>query len=68
MLIYYEHSVKDLSLTKDIFKKYKNAELLEIGNYKNIFDKKLSQQPSNSIILASVNNAISKAPPLYGHP
>ena len=68
MLIYYERSVINLARTKDIFKKYKNAELLEIGNYKNIFDKKLSGQPQNSIVLASVNNAISKAPPLYGHP
>ena len=67
MIVYYETSVKHLEQTKDILKKYKKSEILEIGNYKNIFDKKLSFQPHKSFILASVNTAISKAPALYWH-
>lgn len=67
MIVYYETSVKDFELTKSILEKYKHSEILEIRNYKNIFDKKLSNEPEKSIILASVNNAISKAPPLYWH-
>lgn len=68
MQIYVEKKVLSLSQTQKILKKFHWHEILEIGNYKNIFDKKLSGKVEKSFILAAVNNSISKAPPLYGHP
>lgn len=68
MIIYLEKKYKNNRIAKKIISKYKNPQILEIDNYKNIFDKKLSWDTKNCIIIAGVNNAISKIPYNYGHP
>ncbi len=68
MIIYIEKSLRENQYTKWIYNRYKDFEILEIDNYKNIFDKKISVKPGKSLVFASVNNSISKTPPLYGHP
>lgn len=67
MLIYLEKKYKDNKIAKNIISFYKNAKVLEIDNYKNIFDKSLAWNTEKSIIIAGVNNAITKVPPFYGN-
>ena len=68
MIIYVEKRVQDLEITQSIFAKHLWAEVLFIDNYKNIFDKKIHYSTQKSIVLAAVDQAMSQAPPLYGHP
>jgi hypothetical protein len=42
MIIYLEKKYKDNKIAKNIINLYKNSEILEIDNYKNIFDKNIS--------------------------
>ena len=67
MIIYIEKWLIDNEVANNIINKYKNAEVLKIDNYKNIFDKSIKHSTDKSIIIASVNNAISEAPLWYWH-
>lgn len=67
MIIYLEKKYKDNKIAKNIISFYKDAEVLEIDNYKNIFDKNISYITEKSIIIAWVNNSILEAPVWYGH-
>jgi spore photoproduct lyase len=68
MIIYLEKKYKDNQIAKNIINFYKNSQILEIDNYKNIFDKNISGNIEESIIIAWVNNAILEAPIWYWHP
>lgn len=67
MIIYLEKSQKENEIAKKIISFYKNAKILEIDNYKNIFDKNISWETVKNIIIAKVNNAILEAPKWYWH-
>lgn len=67
MNIYLEKDLLENSVTKNILSIYKNANVLLIDNYKNIFDKSISYNTKKSIIIAKVWNAILKAPDWYWH-
>lgn len=67
MIIYLEKSQKENEISKQIISNYKNAKVLEIDNYKNIFDITIPFTTQKTIIIAWVNNPILTAPPLYGH-
>ena len=67
MIIYLEKSLKDNKKAQNIIAKYKDAQVLEIDNYKNIFDKTLAWKTQKSIIIAKVNNALTKIPENYWH-
>lgn len=67
MLIYLERKYKDNKIAKNIISKYNQVSVLEIDNYKNIFDKNQSGKTKKSIIIAWVNNAIMEAPIWYGY-
>jgi hypothetical protein len=41
MIIYIEKQAKEYKQTKKIVEKFKNATIIFIDNYKNLFDKKL---------------------------
>ncbi len=68
MIIYLEKKYKNNKIAKNIISFYKDAKVLEIDNYKNIFDKNLAGNTEKSIIITWVNNAITKVPPFYGNP
>ncbi len=68
MIIYLEKKLKNNSIAQHIISKFPDSELLEIDNYKNIFDKSLVGTVEKSIVIAWVNRAILDAPPWYGHP
>lgn len=68
MLIYLEKKVKDLPITQYMLSKFVGSRVLEIDNYKNIFDKNIAGETTKSMIIAWVNNAILEAPFWYGHP
>jgi len=42
MIIYLEKKLKDNKIAKNIISKFFSAEVLEIDNYKNIFDKNIA--------------------------
>ncbi len=67
MIIYLEKKAKKYSLVWRILKKIKNSQIIEIDNYKNIFDKNTWIFPAQkSIIIAKLNwNTIFKAPENY---
>jgi len=65
MIIYLEKQYKNNKIVKNILSYYKNARVLEIDNYKNIFDKNIRWKIEDILILAWVNNAIIKAPKNY---
>lgn len=67
MIIYIEKNLRDNKIAKNIISFYKDADVLEIDNYKNIFDKNIPYKTEKSIIIAWVNNAILEAPVWYGH-
>ncbi len=67
MIIYLEKSLKNNPKALNIIAKYPWAQVLEIDNYKNIFDKTLAWTTKKSIIIAKVNNALTKIPDNYGH-
>jgi hypothetical protein len=52
MIIYLEKKYKDNKIAKNIINSYKDAEVLEIDNYKNIFDKNIPYRTEKSIIIA----------------
>lgn len=66
MLVYVEKSCTKNKTAKKIISQFQSAQILEIDNYKNIFDKNVSWKPQKSIIIAQLNNAIMDSPIWYG--
>ena len=69
MIIYIEKQALEYKQTKILLEKFKKSTIIYIDNYKNIFDKDLSNlNTSKSLIIAKLNsNAVSEAPPWYWH-
>ncbi len=70
MIIYIEQQAKNYKQTKRILEKFKNANIIWIDNYKNIFDKKVALNISlkPSFIVAKLDSpAITDAPKWYWH-
>ncbi len=69
MIIYIEKQAKNYKQTEIILDKFKNANIIWIDNYKNLFDKELpSWSNKNSFIVAKLNSpAITNAPDWYWH-
>ena len=69
MIFYIEKKAKNLPQVKKILEKFPKAKILEIDNYKNLFDKKISWTIwENIFILAKLDsNPITSAPPKYWH-
>ena len=69
MIIYLEKQAKDFEITKNILEKNKKAQVIEVENYKNIFDKNLwKSKTEKCLILAKLNSpVVTKAPEGYGH-
>ncbi len=59
MLIYYESKIKDLPLTQQIFEKFKNSEKIEIQHHKNLFDAKIWNYKTESLIILAKQENIS---------
>ena len=68
MIIYIEKKLHSNPIAQHITSKFPWSEVLEIDNYKNIFDKNLGGTIEKSIVIAWVNNAVLEAPDWYGHP
>ena len=64
MLIYIERQAKDYSQTKKILEKYKNAKVIFIDNYKNIFEKDYKNlDTKKALIIEKLNSkSVSRAP------
>ena len=69
MIIYIEKQAKEYKQTKLVLEKFKNANIIFIDNYKNLFDKALPEWSNkNSFIIAKLNSpAITNAPNWYWH-
>ena len=69
MIIYLESQAKNYPVVKKILEKNKKAKVLEISNYKNIFDKNLwGKNTEKCLILAKLkSSSVTKAPDWYGH-
>ena len=69
MLIYLETSAKPYPQTKKILSKFSHATIIEIDNYKNIFDKHTAgMKEQKSLIIAKLcSPALTPAPVWYGH-
>ena len=69
MIIYLEKQAKNYPIVKKILEKNKKAQVIEILNYKNIFDKNIWENITEKcLILAKLNSsAITKAPEKYWH-
>ena len=62
MLIYYESKIKDLTLTKEILKKFWNCEKIEIQHYKNLFDVNIWKYKTEPLIILAKQENISILP------
>lgn len=69
MIIYIEKQAREYKQIKKIIEQFKNATIIFVDNYKNIFDKKLPNGSNkNDFIVAKLNSpAITDAPDWYGH-
>lgn len=69
MIIYLEKQIKNNKQVQKILDRFSRGNVIEIKNYKNIFDKNISGfETKKSIILAQLNSAaITQAPNGYGH-
>ncbi len=69
MIIYIEKQAVNYKQTKILLEKFKNAKVIYINNYKNIFDKSYKNIDSKkSLIVAKLNSpAITQAPFWYWH-
>ncbi len=69
MIIYVEKQAKHYPQTQKILQKYKNASVIFIEHYKNIFDKNFENlNVQKSIIIAKLDSpAVTQAPAWYGH-
>lgn len=66
MIIYLEKSAKKFELTDRILNKFHNSEVIEIDNYKNIFDKNINFYTKKCLILATIDsNWITEVPKNY---
>lgn len=66
MIIYIEKQAKDFALSKRILSKFKGTSIIEIDNYKNIFDKNIGFQTEKNIIISKLNwNGITESPLNY---
>lgn len=66
MIIYVEKAAKNYELTEHILVKFPNSTIIEIDNYKNIFDKNINYQTEKCLILAKLNsNWITEVPANY---
>ena len=54
MIIYLEKEAKNYNLAQRIISKFSNPEIIEIENYKNIFDKNIPFQHEKAIIIAKL--------------
>lgn len=66
MNIYVEKNIRFNPITQHILEAFTKANILEIENYKNLFDKPQWTGVQKSMILASVNNALFEIPKNYG--
>jgi spore photoproduct lyase len=56
MIIYLEKNAKKYIVTQKILEKFKDLQIIEIDNYKNIFDKNTGDFPAlKSIIIAKLS-------------
>jgi hypothetical protein len=65
MIIYIEKQASEYKQTKIILEKFKNANIIWIDNYKNIFDKKIANNTSLKpafIIARLKSKAVTDAP------
>lgn len=69
MIIYLEKRAKSYPQTQKILDKFSNSQIIEIDNYKNIFDKKTAGlNEKKSVIIAKLESAaVIEAPAWYGH-
>lgn len=69
MILYLEKKAKSYDLTQKILQKFQKSSIIEIENYKNVFDKTDGTiNGEKSIILAKLeSSAVLEAPPWYGH-
>lgn len=67
MIIYLEKKLKNNPIAQSILSKFPENEVLEIDNYKNIFDKNISGTIQKTLVIAGVKNAITQTPDNYGH-
>lgn len=69
MIIYIEKQAKHYPQSQKVLEKFSGATIIEIDNYKNVFDKKTSGlKEQKSFILAKLESpAVSEAPAWYGH-
>ncbi len=66
MIIYVEKDAFNYSLTQEILSNYPDATILQISNYKNIFDKNIGFKTEKILILAKLRwDWISEAPHWY---
>lgn len=68
MILYVEHTITQHERIKNILSKFPHAQVVEIDNYKNIFDSahgKIRHLPS-MIIASAPTNPVQKAPDGYG--
>ena len=54
MLIYIEKKAENYEITKDIIKRFSDAQILWIDHYKNIFDKKIGNQKLTPAIIIAI--------------
>jgi len=69
MILYLEKRAKQYKQAQIIRSQFKNATVIEIDNYKNVFDKNTAWlQEKKSIIIAKLESSvITPAPEWYGH-
>lgn len=66
MIIYLEKQAKKYELTSRILEKFSTCQVIELNNYKNIFDKTIWDFPTEKcLILATTGDNITKAPENY---
>lgn len=69
MIIYIEKQAKNYEQAQNILTQFQHAHIIEIDNYKNVFDKNTAWLwEKKSLIIAKLNSSvITKAPNWYGH-
>lgn len=66
MIIYLEKQAKKYDLTNLILDFYKDCQIIEVDNYKNIFDKNINFTTEKCLIIAKLSwNWITEVPPNY---
>ena len=66
MIIYLEKNAKKYDITSKIIEKFWDSQIIEVNNYKNIFDKNIWSFPiEKSIIIGTTNDSIAQSPENY---